>query len=108
MEVKSYIEGSSLIVEPSGKLDTFSAPKFGAALALLLEEKPKSCLLNLSEVTFLSSAGLQVLLAGAKTSKAQEIKYKVFGMQEMVQDVFFLSGFDNFIDSYETKEDALA
>jgi anti-sigma B factor antagonist len=108
MEVKSYIENDVLIVVPSGKLDTFNAPKFGTQLARLLEDKPKSCLLDLSEVSFLSSSGLQVLLAGAKTSKQQGIKYRVYGMKEMIHDVFFLSGFDNFIDSFETKEDALA
>lgn len=107
MEVKSFIEKNTLIVVPSGKLDTFNAPKFGVKLAKLLEEKPKSCLLDLSEVTFLSSSGLQVLLAGAKTSKKEGIQYRVFGMEEMVNDVFFLSGFDNFIDSFATKEEAL-
>lgn len=108
MEVRSFIEDKTLIVVPSGKLDTFSAPKFATQLAKLLEERPDSCLLDLSEVTFLSSSGLQVLLAGAKTSKKEGIEYRVFGMQEMVKDVFFLSGFNNFIESFGTKEEALA
>jgi len=108
MEVKHYTQDSNLIVSPSGKMDTFSAPKFGATLAKLLEEKPESCLLDLSEVTFLSSSGLQALLAGAKTSKQNGIKFKIFGMREMVKDVFFLSGFNNFIESFDTKEEALA
>jgi len=107
VEVQSYMENGVLIVEPSGKLDTFNAPKFGAELARLLEDKPASCLLDLSGVTFLSSSGLQVLLAGAKTSKKEGINYRVFGMQEMVNDVFFLSGFNNFIESFETKQEAL-
>lgn len=108
MKVTSYQENNTLIVVPSGKLDTLNAPKFGTELAKLLESKPSRCLLDLSEVTFLSSSGLQVLLAGAKTSKQQNSKYIVFGMSEMVHEVFFLSGFNNFIDSFETKEEALA
>lgn len=108
MEVKSYMEDKSLIVCPCGKMDTFNAPKLGTTLAKLLEEMPDSCLLDLSEVTFLSSSGLQVLLAGAKTSKQNGIKFKIFGMKEMVNDVFFLSGFNNFIESFQTKEEALA
>jgi len=107
MEIKHFIENKTLIVVPSGKLDTFHAPKFGTELAKLLQNELTSCLLDLSEVTFLSSSGLQVLLAGAKTSKQKSIKYGVYGMKEMVKDVFFLSGFDNFIDSFETKEEAL-
>jgi len=108
MEVKNYEEDNNLIVVPSGKLDTLTAPQFGQELAILLQSKPDSCLLDLSEVTFLSSSGLQVLLAGAKTSKKESIRYRIYGMKEMVSDVFFLSGFDNFIDSFQTKEEALA
>ena len=108
MEVKHFMEDETLIVVPCGKLDTFNAPKFGSEFSKLLQSEPKSCLLDLSEVTFLSSSGLKVLLAGAKTSKQKGIKFGVYGMKEMVNDVFFLSGFDNFIDSFETKEEALA
>ena len=108
MEVKHFIENETLIVAPCGKLDTFSAPEFGAEFEKLLQNELKSCLLDLSEVTFLSSSGLKVLLAGAKTSKQKGIKYGVYGMKEMVSDVFFLSGFNNFIDSFATKEEALA
>ena len=108
MEVKSYEENETLIIEVSGKLDTLNAPQFGVALEALLKQEKKSYLLDLSKVTFLSSSGLQVLLAGAKTALKQKVPYKVFGMSEMVHDVFFLSGFNHFIDSFQTKEEALA
>jgi len=108
MEVKSYEENETLIIEVSGKLDTLNAPQFAQALEELLKQEKKSYLLDLSKVTFLSSSGLQVLLAGAKTTLKQNIPYRVFGMSEMVHDVFFLSGFNHFIDSFQTKEEALA
>ena len=107
METSYYKEDGSLIVKASGKLDTIHAPKFGEVLQKLLEEKPTSCLLDLSEVTFLSSSGLQVLLAGAKISKKENISFGVFSMSEMVNDVFCMSGFDRFIKSFASKEEAL-
>ena len=100
-------EDGFTIVSPQGKLDTISAPAFSNELSTLLSQDIKACIIDLSEVTFLSSSGLQALLVGAKISKSSGIKYEVCGMSEMVNDVFCLSGFDSFIDTFTTKEDAL-
>ncbi|MEA1918914.1 MAG: STAS domain-containing protein, partial [Campylobacterota bacterium] len=100
MQTEIYEENDLLIVTPSGKLDTIRAPEFGKELASLLEKKPKRCLIDMSQVVFLSSSGLQVLLAGAKISKKEHITFGVFGMNEMLNDVFCLSGFNNFIASF--------
>jgi len=108
METKHYQEGDILIVAPEGKLDTVNAPQFLKQLQSLLEEKPASCLLDLSGVTFLSSSGLQSLLGGAKISQKEHIGFAVFGMQEMVENVFKMSGFDRFIKSFTAKDEALA
>ena len=109
MENNTYYEESGhLIVPASGKLDTIHAPEFLKILKEALETKPKSCLLDLTEVSFLSSSGLQVLLTSAKIAKKEGFNFAVVGMQEMVQDVFSMSGFDQFITHYASKEDALA
>ena len=107
MQTSYYEEDAHLIVKASGKLDTINAPEFGKLLKELLDKKNPFYLLDLSEVTFLSSSGLQVLLAGAKISKKEGISFAVFGMNEMVNDVFCMSGFDRFIENFRSKEEAL-
>jgi len=96
-----------IIVAPSGKLDTISAPEFSKELLAVLEKKPKACIIDLSDISFLSSSGLQALLAGAKKSKNENIKYGVCGMNEMVNEVFTLSGFDRFIKTFDTRDNAI-
>ncbi len=108
METSYHTEAGHLIVTVSGKLDTINGPKFGKILEKLLAEKPRACLLDFSGVVFLSSSGLQVLLAGAKISRQEGIGFGVFGMTEMVADVFTLSGFNRFIPHFADKEEALA
>jgi len=100
-------ENGAVIVTPSGKLDTISAPDFNQALLEVLSKKPKVCIVDLSNISFLSSSGLQALLVGAKTSKNSEIAFKICGMNKMVEDVFILSGFDKFIDFYSDVQSAL-
>jgi len=107
MQTNYHEEEGNLILKASGKLDTIHAPEFGKLLKERLEKKPTSCLLDLSKVTFLSSSGLQVLLAGAKTSKKEQLYFAVFGMSEMVNDVFYMSGFDHFIENFSSKEEAI-
>jgi len=97
----------TIIVSPKGKLDTLNAPEFSKQLSSILEQKPSRCIVDLNEVSFLSSSGLQALLLGAKISKKDNIAYAVCGMDELVKDVFTLSGFDRFIKVFDTKEEAL-
>ena len=108
MRSDSYEQDGYLIVSVSGKLDTINAPEFLKILEPLLIDRKKPCLLDMSEVTFLSSSGLQVLLAGAKISKKNGTDFAVFAMQEMINEVFEMSGFNHFINSFTCKEDALA
>ena len=96
-----------LIISPEGRLDTITAPEFSKNLLSLLEKEKKSCIINLEKVSFLSSSGLQALLVGAKKSKENNTKYAVCCMNEMVKDVFLLSGFDRFIETFENIEDAM-
>ena len=108
MEIDHYNEGDILIVAPSGKLDTTHAPGFSKRIKELFEDKPKACLIDLSNITFLASSGLQSILAAAKNAKKEEMAFGVFGMQDMAYNVFTMSGFNQFIKSFDSKEDALA
>jgi len=108
VEIDYYNEGDILIVAPSGKLDTTHAPDFSKLIKKLFEDKPKACLIDLTNITFLASSGLQSILAAAKNAKREEMSFGVFGMQEMAYNVFTMSGFNQFIKSFNSKEDALA
>ena len=100
-------EDGSVIISPSGKLDTLNAPEFSKELSSILEQKPPKCIVDMGGVSFLSSSGLQALLLGAKISKKENISYVVCAMDELVREVFTLSGFDRFITVFDTQEKAL-
>jgi len=108
VKTQHYQEGDILIIAPQGRLDTMHAPELLKLIEQLLSNRPRGCLLDLREVTFLSSSGLQAILASAKISNTNQINFGVFGMQDMTYDVFTMSGFNKFIQSFSSKEDALA
>ena len=107
MKTEYYEEPGCVTVKVSGRIDTLTAPEFGRVLKGLLNKKPAACLIDMNDVVFLSSAGLQTLLAGAKISQQIETYFAVFGLRDTARDVFTLSGFNRFIQSFSSKEEAL-
>ncbi len=108
MQININEENDLIIISPVGNLDTINSPEFLKILLETLESKPKQCFIDMQNIEFLSSSGLQAILSGAKTSQKHSIRFGIIGMNEMVDEVFTISGFKNFISTFSTKEDALA
>ena len=107
MKTELYEEDRYIVLKAYGKLDTIHSPEFTKTLQEVLQKRSPLFLLDLSEVSFLSSSGLQALLIGAKTSKQNNTEFVVVGMNEMLNDVFEMSGFNNFIKSFNSQKEAL-
>jgi anti-sigma B factor antagonist len=55
--------GEVVVVAASGVIDMLTAPQFEEALRAALEKKPEQLVVDLTEVEFLASAGMGVLVA---------------------------------------------
>lgn len=91
MEIKKVIEGSAAILAPSGRIDTTTAPEFDAAVK---EVTPgiTELIIDLSDLNYISSAGLRALLAAQKAMNAQG-KMIVRNVNDTVQEIFDVTGF---------------
>jgi anti-sigma B factor antagonist len=63
---KDHATGATVRVHPSGSLDTTTAPVLERELAPILAGAVRVLVLDLGEVTFVSSAGIRVILAARK------------------------------------------
>ena len=95
------------VVAISGRLDTTSAPAFDAQTASLLEEKHARVLLDLSAVTYVSSAGLRSILKIIKHTAASGGRTGVFSVPAQILEVIEISGFQPLLDIYPDRESAL-
>lgn len=95
MEIITSKNGNSLILKPQGRLDTLSAPAFEKVFQ---ENKDgvEDLTIDLSELVYLSSAGLRVLLAAQKTMNRQG-KMTVRHANSDVLDVFEITGFSELL-----------
>ncbi len=91
MNINKTLNGTELIVALEGALDTTTAPELQEALADDLNNV-QSITFDLSELRYISSSGLRVLLS---THKSMSTKggMKVKNLNDIVQEVFDVTGF---------------
>jgi anti-sigma B factor antagonist len=69
MEVTTTQYKRSDLVKPSGRVDSFTAPKLAEALDQITNSGRYKIILDMEDVEYMSSAGLRVLINTQKTSK---------------------------------------
>jgi anti-anti-sigma factor len=84
--------------KPKGQLDSSTAAAHERSIQGLLAGGASSVAIDLSEVDFLSSAGLRVLLAAAKAAQTKGGKIVLISPKPAVLDVLKVSGFDKLIE----------
>lgn len=96
------------IVNFTGNLDTNTAPEAESQINGLLENGASKILVNFENLNYISSAGLRVLLATAKKMLATGGSLKVCSLNNTVQEVFDISGFNTILSLAANEADALA
>lgn len=99
-----------LIASASGRIDHLSSEAFGIALEPLTKEcRPDTLplLLDFSQVDYVSSAGLRVLMIASRQVKAQQGVFAIAALQPLVQEVFAISRFNLIIPCYINVEAAI-
>lgn len=92
MDISENSRDGALVVSVSGRLDSSTAGELEAVLPPRVREQ-KAVILSLADVPYVSSAGLRVLLIGAKAAKAAGNKLVLAGLSPAVREVFDISGF---------------
>lgn len=107
MDISTEQIDSTTVVRMSGNLDTNTSGPAHQKLDALIEEGNTHLLVNLRQVAFVSSAGLRILLATAKRLNGTEGTLKISDLNETVNEVFEISGFNSILNVFSTEEDAL-
>jgi anti-sigma B factor antagonist len=95
MDISQAKDGDVVIVKFAGRLDSSTAPAAEERLLTALGASAQSLVIDMSELVYISSAGLRVLLVVAKKAQAQHGKLALGGLTENVREVFSVSGFDS-------------
>ncbi len=91
MKVDIIANGKALTIKIEGRIDTATAPELEQVINTGLDDV-NDLTFDFSEVDYISSAGLRVLLIAIKKMNAQGTM-KVSGAGELVKEVFEVTGF---------------
>ena len=92
----------------SGRLDAVTAVEADKDFNNLISEGHKSLLINLTELDYISSAGLRVLLVVAKRIQHNNGQVVLCALSENVNEVFEISGFSSIFSIFANTEEALS
>lgn len=107
MQITEETRGGALLISAAGRLDSGSAGELEAVLPARVPANEK-IVLDLAGVPYVSSAGLRVLLIGAKAARAKGHKLVLTGLSPPVREVFDISGFTSIFAIEADVESALA
>ena len=96
MTINKKVNGNALEIALEGRLDTMTAPELEAELNQSLAGA-YSLTLDFSKLDYISSAGLRVLLSAHKAMSAKG-GMKVTNVNEIVQEVFEVTGFADILN----------
>jgi anti-anti-sigma factor len=91
-------EGPEVVLPLSGVIDLETAPEFRATVAELRERNVSGIVLDLSEVTFIDSVGLSVLVSVHRRLREEGGRLTVRSPSEAVRQVLAMTGLHEVLD----------
>ena len=108
MKIRTEREGEALIASVDGRVDGANARELEEELHAAIGENDRVLVLDFSTISYISSAGLRVVLLVAKTLQRRDGKFAVCSLSDPIKEVFEISGFDKIIPTYGSRPEALS
>ena len=99
--------GRTVVLGASGVIDMLTSPQLEASIATSLKKNPTAIIVDLTDVEFLASAGMGVLVA-ARDQAAPEIGFGVVASGPATSRPLKLVGLAEIVGLYSTLDEALA
>jgi anti-sigma B factor antagonist len=91
-----------------GEIDLHVSPSVAESLRAMVANKPDTLVVDLSDVTYLDSSGLAVLIEGMQSVQAYGGKFALAGVQENVRPIFEIAKLDQVFQIFSNVDEALA
>ena len=108
MEVNEKRQDGVVVLALKGRLDSNTSGDFEKQLLGMVQGGETRFVLDFSELDYISSAGLRVLLKAVKELKRTDGRLCVCAVKDYIREIFSLSGFLSFLPTYVTIEESLS
>ena len=108
MNIGERAVGEAVVLSPDGRLDSNTSEAFEQAVMDKIDSGKAKMIIDLSELEYISSAGLRVLLMAAKQVKSGNGALALCGLKDHIREVFEISGFLPILTIVDDESAALA
>jgi anti-anti-sigma factor len=100
-------QGAALVLRVTGDLDAMTAPTLVTHLDIALADAPPVVVVDMTDVEFLSSAGISVLVETHRLAERADISLRIVADGPATSRPFRMMRLDEVIDLYPTLADAM-
>lgn len=104
---KNQISPQTYLITVTGRLDQSQIPQLDELISHILDQDEQTLIVDLTHATYINSGGLRTLVTGWRKSKQQNGNLHLCGLNNRLQEIFEMVGFDKVFTIYKTKEIAL-
>jgi len=99
--------GRVAVIAASGELDMLTAPQLRDAVQAALDKSPEGLIVDLTNVDFLGSAGMQVLMEARNQTDGTSTRYAVVAEGAATSRPLKITGIADLIDLFASLDVAL-
>ena len=107
MEMLQTRHGNIVVFALTGRLDAKTSETFEQQLLSAIAGGERSILVNFSQLNYISSAGLRVLLLAAKKLQESNGKIALCSLEPALKTVFDIAGFSAIFTIFVSEAEAL-
>ena len=107
VQVKWERKDGILIAMLIGHIDSSNADRFQRIVESGVDEEDHALILDFERVFFISSAGLRISLIISRKFNESGKKFGVCALSDPIRNVLAISGFDQIIPIYESRDAAI-
>ncbi|WP_058485811.1 anti-sigma F factor antagonist [Defluviitalea phaphyphila] len=109
MDIIYSVKRGNLIVKIYGEIDHHTSETIREKLDKeFKKQNVKNIIFDFSEIQFMDSSGIGVIMGRYKNAKERGGKIGVFNLQPQVERVFKLSGLHKIINQYNSLDEAIS
>ncbi|MEV0582711.1 STAS domain-containing protein [Nonomuraea sp. NPDC050310] len=102
LKVSTRSHAGHALVEIAGEIDLYTAPRLQSEFTRLLQDGPQRVVIDMSQVEFCDSTGMNVLLSALKRIKEQGGVLDVAAPRPAVRKILQVTGLDSVFTVHES------